>query len=427
MNKQEKMNLACHVNTPIELLYDLAFNPNQNIEVIQAIIYRPFIPIELITRLIDHESSIIRKAIAEHPMTTNDMLHQLSLDKDLKVLIGVAMNHNTPVDILLKLSKRRSKRLQIVICNNPNASLNILEYFSTKSKDNDSKCAIINNPNVSQELLLKYAKDDDEWVRFCVETCQWASMDVIEELVLNESNRISISAREDVPSEILQKIIDCELESTKNKLLNSSDKSLKEVNKIRKLSFVQLVSLSHRRIQKIIYNIVRNPKTSSQLLKDLSLLAESSEYNAILDTIAKHPNAPRSLASKLPNATQVIKQKTVEKHLCTETDESILFSFASDPKTPVEILEQLVDSKSELILCSLARNPSTPINILERLHTDQNTRVRLCVAYNVYTPIKILKILLNDNVLIVQNAAFENLYYRQELNFIQEPSSLEYT
>jgi hypothetical protein len=55
---------------------------------------------------------------------------------------------------------------------------------------------------------------------------------------------------------------------------------------------------------------------------------------------------------------------------------------ATNPNTPVSVLESLATDEYLIVRCSVASNPNTPVSVLEILATDENYSVRYRAAMN---------------------------------------------
>lgn len=83
--------------------------------------------------------------IASSGKTSADEFKKLSEMNDSYILTGIALNPNTPIDILKNFYER---------------------YSGLGGTDEEMRIHIVNNPALTEELLRKYAKDDkSEMVR----------------------------------------------------------------------------------------------------------------------------------------------------------------------------------------------------------------------------------------------------------------------
>lgn len=86
--------------------------------------------------------------------------------------------------------------------------------------------------------------------------------------------------------------------------------------------------------------------------------------------------------------------------------------IAGSPKTPVNILEFLVEhEENELVIRELARNPKMPSFLLEKLYLKHTNSNKICyaLAKNPNTPTYILEIFTTNKHSFIRGAAWESL------------------
>lgn len=105
----------------------------------------------------------------------------------------------------------------------------------------------------------------------------------------------------------------------------------------------------------------------------------------------------------------------VLKEMVNNKDEYILYSIAKNKNTPIEALEILMDKKIRYIRYYVAMNPNASIDMLKDLSNDISWDVRRHVAANLKTPVKILSKLANDKNSDVRSAVAGNPNTPQEL------------
>jgi len=98
MTNNEKMDLAENLDTPLDLLRDLAKDASWG----------------------------VKEALAENPSTPLDILREMATDVSYQVRACVATNPNTPVDILLEWTKDPNYWIRRGVAENPKSSSNIL-------------------------------------------------------------------------------------------------------------------------------------------------------------------------------------------------------------------------------------------------------------------------------------------------------------
>ena len=95
-----------------------------------------------------------------------------------------------------------------------------------------------------------------------------------------------------------------------------------------------------------------------------------------------------------------------------------LENVASNPKTPIKIIEQLYKDKDPTVEANFASNPETPVKIIKHLSKDKDINVIINISGNTKTPKDILKLIANENKLN------ENSKYIEEA--IENISSIHY-
>ena len=91
----------------------------------------PNTPVDILEKLSADEDSLIRYGVAGNPNTPVDILEKLSADKDSYVRQAIALNPNTPVNVLTKLSADNDYNVLVNITNNPNYLVELVEQLST--------------------------------------------------------------------------------------------------------------------------------------------------------------------------------------------------------------------------------------------------------------------------------------------------------
>ena len=81
-------------------------------------------------------------------------------------------------------------------------------------------------------------------------------------------------------------------------------------------------------------------------------------------------------------------------------DPMICCAVALNPKTPINILEQLIDD--EKIRAAVASNISIPAEMLTKLAHNEDLKVRIAIAFNPSTPINVLKEFTRDEEIYVR-------------------------
>ena len=92
---------------------------NASIETRKLIARDTNTPVDILVHLSRDKEEVVRIGIARNPNTPVDILVLLSQDEDEDVLRRIAENHKTPVDILVRLSQDESGWVRLSIAKNP--------------------------------------------------------------------------------------------------------------------------------------------------------------------------------------------------------------------------------------------------------------------------------------------------------------------
>ena len=238
-------------------------------------------------------------------------------DDSEKVLISVAHNPNTSVDVLKKLEK--------------NTSVYVSDAAKEELKKKLPKDGLVSNLSTSEKMDLAETSTDK---------------DVLDDLAKDENEYV-----------------------------------LNELAKNPNLSPESLDKLSNNPSTKIRGNVAQNPNTSQETLKKLAgdesnfvVIKVVTNYNAdsdVLKQVAKNAKYESTLIglAKHPNSTGDILKYVGEK-----TKDEITKQFlAKHPNVPQSTLEQLSKSSNINVLLEVAKNPKTSNEILEKLANDNTT------------------------------------------------------
>jgi len=163
--------------------------------------------------------------------------------------------------------------------------------------------------------------------------------------------------------------------------------------------------------------VAANPSTNLVLFEMLI----NDKEPTVRQYIASNPKTPHSILIKLKNDPDRNVQWDLPRNPNWTADEirqmykdnvTSPMVFASNPSTPIDLLEELSKSADYNVLTSLANNHSISEAIVERLAQDQNPSVRLMLTYNKTTSVEVLKILAQDSDKEVKQYAEDQLNRR---------------
>ena len=106
----------------------------------------------------------VRRNVAMNPNTPADVLTELAKDSHWAVRVSVACNPNTPADVLTKLTKDSDCDVRRYAAGNPNTPVDVLTELA-KDSDWYVRLSAAGNPNTPADVLTELAKDSDCIVR----------------------------------------------------------------------------------------------------------------------------------------------------------------------------------------------------------------------------------------------------------------------
>lgn len=113
--------------------------------------------------------------------------------------------------------------------------------------------------------------------------------------------------------------------------------------------------------------IASNPNIPGDYIKILS-------YTKARAGVASNPNTPLPILERLSN----------------DVDEKVRANIAGNTTTPAKILEKLSSDDEEKVLVKLASNPNTPPDLLLKLYKENDSDINLSLAGNPNTPDAVL-------------------------------------
>lgn len=167
----------------------------------------------VLSALVEDESAMVRKAVAENPNTLPSDLEQLARDENEEVIFAAVENPNIPTDDFLSFfyyarsvyypnlyedSKKISKDLPVLsefaaymvlksLAHNLKAPKAILAKLSEAGDfDYDIRLDVAENPNTSQSVLKKLAQDKDGFMRETVARNKNTPKSVLKSLIKDE-------------------------------------------------------------------------------------------------------------------------------------------------------------------------------------------------------------------------------------------------
>ncbi len=330
---------------------------------------------------------------AENENTSGERLEELAtLSVDLAKL--VASNLAAPPVLLKKLAKSENYTVRQKVFANPNAPIKILLRFSEhrqrfeEEAENENTSRerlkelgassvglakiVLTNPTTPPELLQKLiSKQDSTTLSFIASNPRTPSQVLYKLARRDWFIRRNLAANPNTPTDLLLKLG----KDYPEELLNNPIWSLlllENLNLLNQIPTETLISLLRYDSNRSFIKSIENDKTLVPELWLQKLVNHRSCY--IRSYIARHPKTPVNLLDML-----------VE-----DNDDSVRKEVARNPNTPVNLLEKLAIDDCRFIRSDVAEHPNTDIDLLNKLALDDYYVVREKVAINPKTPVNLL-------------------------------------
>jgi len=241
-------------------------------------------------------------------------------------------------------------------------SVDALKYLTvglSADETTDLKGKVLEEPNLSPDVLAALADDRDEQVRWLV------------------------GQNTSTPAEVLMKLADDSIWKVRKSAAQNLSTPVE--------ALMKLASDKHADVHA---GVAQNPSSPADVLRQM---ASSRDLNIIL-SLTKNPSTPPDILRQLSEDPR-------------RSEMYIRSGIAMNPSTPPDILRQMaVDVELRLFV---PMNPSIPPDVLVQMASDDNWNIRYNIAWNPSTPSTTLKKLLGDSNESVRNAAQESLAKRE--------------
>jgi len=115
-------------------------------------------PEQMWWRVMSHESSKVRVAVAKSKYVPSDVLAQLARDENYNVRCSVAENPSTPIEVLVQLARDEDRDVRLRVTENPSTPPEILTLLS-KDRHGNVRWRVAGNPSTPPELLTLLSRD----------------------------------------------------------------------------------------------------------------------------------------------------------------------------------------------------------------------------------------------------------------------------
>ena len=286
----------------------------------------------------------------------------------------------------------------------------IAEIFSSIEDDRNLSKRMLANKHAPPELLLKFAGDDDKFVRLSVAENISTPTEALIKLAGDEdkSVRRGVAKNASTPPEALVK------------LAGDDDSSVIFFVANNKSSPPELLSkLSYSADYRHRCGVARNTSASAEVLTKLA--GDANED--VRSVVARNTATPTEVLASLASDEEEDVRWGVAKNTSTppealiklagDEDKSVRVGAATNASTPTEALIKLADEADKGVRMGAARNTSAPLELIVKLAGDESPQVRQEVAENSSTPIEVLNKLASDSDASVREAATDALAERK--------------
>ena len=374
----------------------------------------------------------LTRNVASDPCTAPDVLGELGGSSDRITRQNVALNPNTPTEVLLKLGAEFPEELlenpifSLLLLENPNlvgqipydTLVSLFKYETVP----DSFIEWVEDRGISDRQLVlalaMNAKTPKNLLQGLLENSYYSEVKEVVQLHVNFAGEMTESGEQSAIAAICNTAFD-------GQKYREYLEQLAKINSIPQflISFPELLTqiapenessvfeadVKHRNTpvemlpQLARRNVANNPSTPVQILE---MLATDKNAEVRYD-VAKNPNTPVNILIQLSTDSKAWVRYDVAKNpntptnilsqLATDNDIGVRRNVAANPNTPIEILSKLATDNNHGVRYSIAANPNTPVEILVELATDHHSYVRQYIATNPNTPVHILSKLAADS------------------------------
>jgi hypothetical protein len=328
--------------------------------------------------------------MAQHPNTSVETLRTLARAIRFEVRAAVAANPNTPSETLYKLAKDNFNHVRACVAGNLNVPQDVLSILAL-DRSYDVRLEVAKQQKATVKELRILSEDDDWSVRRAV----LENLNISDDIYALLQDDLGLEARSHHKHNPIVAI-----ESLKIRALNKNCSVRWRVAINPNTPSDTLDFLSRDEYEPVREHVASNRNTPPQTL---AFMASYETSYDILKSIAKNPNTPIDALIKLMDTQQLfavaenssatsemlntIFQKMDDFGIAASLYTSV--ALASNPKTPIHILQKLINSgSSSLSVFYALMNPNIPVEVLQEL--SQNKLFHWGIAMNPNSPVEIL-------------------------------------
>lgn len=390
-NSGVRYSVAANPKTPSKILKELSEDSSVDVRI--AVAQNPSTPDEILKILSADDLPTVREMVALNPHTSREVLQKLSKDKTTRVRVSVAENANTTRDILVALYVDSDKSFHEALSTHPNTPLEIIAKLS-KSKDQFIRSNIAERRDLPENILEALAKDKEEWVRRSLAENPTIPQAVID-LLSKDKDSLVREALIGNSSSLVDDSIEVEnSDSVKLALASNANTPLEILAALAKNQEVAFLDGSFKSIRA---TVGKNPSINQEIAQ---MLFKTNDPE-VLGALASNPKTPINLIEELVAVS--LKKKAKKKWVPSDRD--LELGLARNANTPSEYLLTLSQHSDIWTAIEVASNPNLPISTIEVLSKHKDERVRSSVASNPCAPWALLEFLSKDEVEIREKVA----------------------
>jgi hypothetical protein len=277
--------------------------------------------------------------------------------------LAIAVDPNTPVQILEELANNLNQIVRCGIAMNPSTPINYLYALSNDTFYKNVRSFVAVNANLNIEIIQRLALDESSIVRSRIAMNSNTPVEILRLLSgdKNENVRHAVAFNLKTPSDVLKSLSEDTKAMVREGVAMNSSTPDEILNLIERDEF-------------FFHGIARNMTTTNDVLIDLAKHANSKVRQGVVGNM------------RTPIATLC--------ELAQDTNPNVRGEVASNSRTPVTVLEELAQDQNPRILGRIAGNPNAPLTLLDRIAKNKYPEVREVVSRN---PSVLLESLPNHN------------------------------
>ncbi|HBU42899.1 MAG: hypothetical protein CMH37_14390 [Microbacterium sp.] len=344
----------------------------------------------------------LRALVACNISTPPNALAALAGDSVLGIVATVAGNPSTPEASLERLANSRDEHVRAAAFGNPSTPGAVLgNILNGRATTLAEKVAAAGNPSTPVATLSRLTwRDAPQEIKLAVARNMQASAETL-------SGLFSWHDREKANMRAIARAL------AENPATPTSTRAyLYEQEDLRAIVVATTpVEPIAKRISQVRSSGYVSPATFELLAKD--------KDQAVRRAVASAPGTKEAILEQLANDSaegvagvaraRLAKDSAEIRRLAQEEDPVLLEAIARNPRTPPELMPELVlailDTAGEDLLRDYAKEASTPADVLRRLAEHTSASVRFAVASRSATPSDVLKILALDSAPNIRAAA----------------------